>query len=107
MEIPNPKPRKAGATVNQCGKGKTWAARLEAECPPDEGPGTKTPRFPIWKTGARNAAVAEGSVTVMFGLVGAIDGDADVFRLIRAKLGQFDADLFKMQPRDLFVQMLG
>ncbi|MPL60975.1 hypothetical protein SDC9_06540 [bioreactor metagenome] len=57
--------------------------------------------------GAARFRRRQRSIAVVIGLVGAVDGDADVLRLIRAQLGQLDADLRQMQPRHLLVEMLG
>ena len=43
----------------------------------------------------------------MFGLVGALDRDADIGGLFGLQLGQFHADPVEVKPCDLLIQMLG
>ena len=46
------------------------------------------------------------SVSVVFRLVGAFDGNADVVGLLLRQNGQLDTKLGEMEPRNLFVQFL-
>src|SRR5215831_18599994 len=47
------------------------------------------------------------SVAVVIRLIRAVDGHADIGRLLVRHFRQLDADLGEMQPRDLFVETLG
>ena len=46
-------------------------------------------------------------VAVVVGLVGALDGHADVGGLLRAQLGQLRAERVEVQAGDLLVEVLG
>ena len=46
-------------------------------------------------------------VTVVVRLVGAFNRHVDVLGLFGRELGQLDTQLLEMEPRDLFVQLLG
>src|SRR5580704_4985822 len=55
----------------------------------------------------RNAAEPHlpWSIPVLIRLVRAADRDADIGRLFVGELGELDADLVEMQPRDLLIKM--
>src|SRR5215217_5906135 len=55
----------------------------------------------------RPARSGRGSVPVLVGLVGALDGDADVGGLLGGQLGQRDAEGVEVQAGDLLVEALG
>lgn len=47
------------------------------------------------------------SIPVVLGLERSVDRNVDVLGLLGRKLGELDAELLKVQPRDLFVQRFG
>src|SRR5262245_4998975 len=53
-----------------------------------------------------SVAVIRALVPIVIGLVGSVDRDADVVRLILRQLRQLHAELVEVQPRDLFVELL-
>ena len=53
--------------------------------------------------GRINTGISTGSV----GLERPLDRHADIGRLLVAELGELDADLVEVQPRDLLVELLG
>ena len=46
-------------------------------------------------------------VAVVVGLVGALDGQAQVVGLLRGQLGQLDGQGMEVRPGDLFIELLG
>ena len=50
------------------------------------------------------SAIGAHLVAVRRGLVGALDGDVDVRRLLRGELGELHADLLEVERRNLLVE---
>src|SRR5690606_33220300 len=50
---------------------------------------------------------AAKSIAIQLGLVGALDGHADVVRLLVGQLGQLRADLVEVEAGDFLVELLG
>src|SRR5688500_8998667 len=67
---------------------------------------------PLNKTGEQNAPplsdeISPGLIAIMVRLVWTLDRNTNVGGLIGAQLGQAYAEFVEVQPRDLFVELLG